>query len=212
MKITVDERIKHRIIGLLVITAIAVIILPAIINQSNYYVDEQSHNSVSIKEIRIEHKKISSRKPPRIQPAINSHIKLPSTIYPIVFLPKTMPQSLQTISAKAKIVAIPIVKSPVAVLKKAREKKQINRPQRTMKESYMVQLASFAQLRNALALIQQLQSKGYKASYTKIFVKDGALFKVTVGGVANRNEAYVLQQKLAKDVKLNGYIIQLGEK
>ena len=71
--------------------------------------------------------------------------------------------------------------------------------------AYVVQLASFIQQKNAELLVARLRSQGYQADYKKY----GDLYKVVVGGqLTQRNDAQMLQKKLAKNMQLSGFIIK----
>ena len=48
MKLAIDERTKHRLTGLVVIMAVAIIFVPAMLKKSNKHLEENIHISVQL--------------------------------------------------------------------------------------------------------------------------------------------------------------------
>ena len=71
-----------------------------------------------------------------------------------------------------------------------------------------MQLATFAQQSNAIALLAKLKSKGYNASYHKVIIKGGVFYKVVVGEAKQRDQAQQLQKQLAQAIQLNGFVVE----
>ena len=79
------------------------------------------------------------------------------------------------------------------------------------KNTYGVQLATFAVQNNAVALITKLKNKGYPASLDKVTGKNGVVYyKVVVGNARERQQAQVLLKQLAQTVQINGFVVSKG--
>jgi DedD protein len=102
--------------------------------------------------------------------------------------------------------------SPQLAIKHVDVKKEVQRliSKSAQKEAYAVQLASFAQQDNAKSLVSLLRKKGYRASYEKLDSKKGAIYKVLVGRVPQKDVAHTLQKELANNLQLKGFVVKTG--
>lgn len=225
MKFFIDERNKHRITGIIVILSIAAIFIPALMKKSNQRLEESMSISVrlpakpdmpavimksekdmikSVKVAKVDIPKISDT-PSSIQLVKAQQLSHPSNVPSVIPVVKS-----EKVMAKTDLV------SPT--IKAAREKVRILQENTLLakavtlsskREFYSVQLASFSQLNNAESLVGRLRQLGYKANYSKINTKQGgAFYKVTVGELNQKNDAEILQKKLASTIQLNGFVIK----
>lgn len=95
---------------------------------------------------------------------------------------------------------VPMLKKQVAVHKPVLTTKVI-------KSGYAVQLATFSQQKNALALLAKLKTKGYQGRFNTIAGKNGTLYKVVVGNVEEKTQAQKLQQQLVSSMQMQGFIV-----
>jgi DedD protein len=73
--------------------------------------------------------------------------------------------------------------------------------------AWAVQVGSFTQRANALKLRDKIRSGGY-ASYVEVVKTDkGLIYRVRVGPELNKSAAETLQQQLAKDMKVRGFVV-----
>lgn len=79
------------------------------------------------------------------------------------------------------------------------------------RNGYIVQLATFTQQHNARSLIAKLKTRGYVATYNRVKTHEGFVYRVLVGQVSKREQAQILQQKLADTLQLKGLIVATGE-
>ena len=209
MKFVMDERIKHRLTGVVVIVSIAVIFLPAMMKKSNQHFEESI--SVSLK---------LPAKPVPPQVAIpNKKIMFESVKVAHVVLPTRIDEPLPVFIAKAEPLSKPVAPavvnkaepSPKSVIAKMTPlKKMAVLTPVTSKEAYGIQLASFSQESNAAFLVGRLRKQGYVAKYNKLNTKQGSVYKVVVGQLQQKTEAVNLQKKLAMNMQLNGFVIKTG--
>ncbi len=218
MKLVLEERVKHRLIGVVVLLSIAGLFLPAIMKKSNPHFEERISLSVRL-PVKPNAPKVSITEEKTVFQAVKvAHVDIP-----------TMPQAKPTQIAKAESLSIksivpspPIIKTPPRVVNLASivrpAIKSASPPNKLAKaavialkkEGYAVQLASFSRQVNAESLVQRLRSKGYKASYNKTTNKQGAYYKVIVGELHGRDDALRIQKQLASNLQLNGFIIKTG--
>jgi DedD protein len=102
------------------------------------------------------------------------------------------------------------INKPLVVKTAQRVAKKVNSLSLNKKNVYAVQLASFAQLSNAQALVSRLQKKGYKANYVKAPSRQGSFYKVFVGYSPSKNEVIKLKTQLASAMQLNGFVVNTG--
>ncbi len=188
MNLTIDERTKHRLTGLVVIMAVAIIFIPAMLKKSNKHLEENIHIAVQL--------------PPK--PSLP---KVAVTEEKAVF---------ETI--KVSKVALPTTVEPVPISKIARVdnfnvkplqkiKKETLKPESA--KAYAVQLAVFNHQKNAKKLVTELRKQGYKARYLTINSDTGKPFyKVTVGQLDDRADATILKNKLIESTNLKAFIVK----
>lgn len=78
--------------------------------------------------------------------------------------------------------------------------------------NYGVQLASFVQQSNAIALVAKLKKQGYVANYFRFQApQSGAIYyKVVVGGLTGKEHAQKIQKQLAQALQLHGFVVAQG--
>lgn len=276
MKLVIDERVKHRLIGLLVILSLGAIFTPAIIKKSNQRFDNSLNVSVELpdkpllpkvaskeKKIMFEEVKLTKLElPAEVQPqdelniakakslskpvevALESEIPTlraekvtvePVTAIKEVDLALVNPplQSKNDVDLKAlaeinkpikevKVVKVaslakptapkakaPIISKPKIIASKNVASKASKNT--ASKSAYAVQLATFSKKANAHSLVSKLKTKGYKAKYNEVKTASGTMYKVIVGSLNRREEAQVLQKKLASSIQINGFIVTTGQ-
>ncbi|STX29083.1 Sporulation domain-containing protein [Legionella beliardensis] len=260
MKLVIDERLKHRLIGIAVIVSIGTIFAPALIKKSSHRFDEDMSITLPLKppapklampekervfqSMKVAHVEIpdvpAETKPlakavPKaesistlndlkttIVTATKEGIKpssqllvaeKPKSSKPITVITKpTQPNTVILASNKQK----PLPKQPDAMQPKNKLKEVILKTAPSPKTStiqgqkgahYAVQLGLFSQQNNAIALVNKLKSKGYAAAYTKVKGKKGIVYRVIVGQLNQKQQAVLLQQRLAKAIQMEGFIV-----
>ncbi|KTC98079.1 SPOR domain-containing protein [Legionella erythra] len=254
MKFIMDERVKHRLVGIAVILSVVAIFMPAIMKKSSQRFDDNVSMSVKLppkpalpkvsmpdekemfKTVKVAHVDIppidEEAKPestlakaePLSQmnkgPAIIAEeestknapaIAIANAKPEIAKAVKAQTQPARIAQAKKRVMAKPVSK-PAALqiaVKKAEPvaKRTLTTANAATRYGYAVQLATFSQQRNAMALIARLKSKGYQARFNKVVDNKGTVYKVIVGNLKERQQAQKLQQQLASAIQLNGFIV-----
>ncbi|QDP72786.1 SPOR domain-containing protein [Legionella israelensis] len=231
MKIEMDEKIKHRLIGLAVIISIAAIFAPAIIKKSSQRPDRNVTMNVKLppkplypnvvikseKELfqktKVAHVELApvpeESQLPQLTKAdvIEKNVSIERASTPVELAKKTSAIQNASIPVSKKVVESPDLKN-----KALAQKNNVSSPKkREAKGEYTVQLASFSKLSNAEHLLKHLESKGYLAKILRVKRKTGGFyFKVHVVGAGDKHEAEKLKQKLASTFQLNGFVIHTG--
>lgn len=224
MKLILDERAKHRIIGLAVFVSICAIFIPALMKKSS----ERFERNISLSIALPPEPVLPAVSPPNKSalfekvkvaqvtvPSVNSELK------PVSTLAKAKSLKPETPEVKIELAKVPDLKQPkvrpVALLKKValpktQKTNSLPLPQAKAKAFYSVQLAYFSRQKNAESLVHQLKAKGYQASYKKVMhKKDGVFYRVLVGAVPEKKQAVVLKDKLAQVVQLKGIVVNPRE-
>lgn len=224
MKVVIDERVKHRLTGVVVILSIAVIFLPAMMKKSNQHFEDSMTVSLALptkptppavaipnqtelfQSVKVAHVDIKAIP---TEPVATKTVSLstPISIPTIIETPQSSPVTPTAIVAE--------VSTPVkAVVKPVMERKKIATliapKAQTQKEGYAVQLASFTQKRNAEYLVSRLRHQGYTATYNVLNNKEGDVFKVIVGSLHQKEAAIHLQKQLAANMQLKGFVVKTG--
>ncbi len=234
MNFAIDERTKHRITGLVVIMAVAIIFVPAMLKKSNQRLEENIHLSVqlppkptvpkvAVTEERAVFETVRVEKMPFPAPVDSAPASQVARIENLTSKPSVEPIAdiaINTINTPEEKVAIKTPRadktsasnakpaSPVFV--KAQKPTSFHPkpvlPQPT--EAYTIQLAAFSVEQNAEKLVARLREQGYKAQYQTVASDAGLSYKVTVGQLDDRADARLLKQKLNKSTQLEGFIVK----
>lgn len=186
MKKALDERLKHRLIGMIVILSLMILFLPPMMKQSTHHFDELTSYRVPKKppmpKISVLNKKEMFKK-----------VKVASVSIPRPAKVKTHLSPAQYLSHEP-----------------ATQTAHINIEPKTLQsdEVFTIQLATFSREANAQALVRKLRAKGFAATAQLINHQQGGFYQVIVGQLKHREQAIDLQKKLVNNTQLNGLIIK----
>lgn len=217
-----DEKIKHRVVGLAVLLSIAIVVLPAMIKKSNQRLDEKMNLSIQVPP-KPAFPEVAAVRPKILFESVKvAHVVIPK---PSVVENKDSLKIARADSLSGKTMATRslIQKAPVlakkAVMTNTKKSQQLaistkSIPSKALVSKiieqksgvFSVQVASFSQQVNALTLVQQLNKKGFKASYDR----QGSLYRVLVGQPAQLEQAKNLQRKLVSETQMTGFIVKVG--
>lgn len=218
MKFMMDERVKHRLTGLVVVVSIAVIFLPVMMKKSNQHFEENV--SVSLKlptkptppKVAMPTKSVMFESVKVAHVDLSTGVNAPQQLVIAKAEPISMPSSelAKREPALKSVITAAVLPKKVTVVAPALAPKKEVAAVISAQGKYAVQLASFSQQSNAQSLVNRLRKEGYVATYNKSGSKNGQVFKVVVGQVNQKLEAASLQKKLASNMQLNGFVIQTG--
>lgn len=175
-----DKGLKQRMVGALVLVALAVIFLPMLFSRP----DEQ-------RQVVVDAPVMPS------MPAMPEHSVVPVEVPE----PEPIPEPPQPPQAEAEPMAEPVVTAPP----QAEPAKPVSHlDANSLPVSWSVQLASLSSRERAIELQQRLRAQGYNAYVRSV---DG-MNRVFVGPVIERAEANRLRDQLNRQQKLNGFIVR----
>ncbi|MDF1683192.1 MAG: SPOR domain-containing protein [Legionellaceae bacterium] len=230
MNISIDERTKHRLTGLVVILAVAIIFVPAMVKKSNQRLEENIHLSIQLPPKPSEPKIAVADKQAVFETVKIAEVTLPVTKKPVHVSQIARAEGLQLKTPEKKhvpvlnkpVVAKTKIKQPMATIKPKPVKlvqtppKPVVTPvnlaklEKDMTQAYAVQLASFSSQDNAEKLVYHLRDHGYKAQYHASTQGNNALYKVIVGQLDDRDDAHALKEKLSESLQLHGFVVKRG--
>jgi len=187
-----EGRLKQRLLGAVVLVALAVIFIPMLLSGGREMkmpvygsnVPERPADITSIKHIDSE--------------TLNKPAPTPVN-------PKRIP--IDHGLPEPEIVKEESKKSIVETIKDVTSTKDIIKP--TIKETvWAVQVGSFSKRENALALKDKLQKHKMAAFVERLMNGSKPVYRVRVGPVLNHEQAEKLQQELLKDHKLKGLVVK----
>lgn len=199
-----DRRLKQRIVGALVLVALAVIFLPMLLTRH----DEQ-------REIQVNAPPMPSAPAvvePQPQPV---EVPEPPAVVQGVEQPEVSggePVVVEDASAPAQSRSLPPPIAPVPSVGQAPAQPTTARPVEPtsgldaagLPVSWSIQLASLSSRANAEALVQRLRSSGYNGYMRSV---DG-MNRVFVGPVVDRAEATRMRDQLKRQLQLNGFLVR----
>jgi DedD protein len=198
-----DQMLKQRLIGAIVIIALAVIFIPMILEGPD---DELSPRTQDMPP------------PPTIDYQTEVELAVPeeatvpaesladtSTEQEVSAIPEPpMPQP-EAVTIEAEV---PVKQSEPAVVKQPLAKTPPGTATSVTQGGWILQVGSFSQQANALALRDRLKKSGYQASVKEVKGGGGTIHRVLVGPVSDRPAAEKLRDKLASEQKLAAMVLE----
>ncbi len=188
-----ENKVKQRIVGGVVLLALAVIFIPMVLDFRKDY--DQVINGTNIppkpKDFRIETFELNETpqiKVPRLAPEDSVEEKLQQ--HPLV------QQKRATDAAAPKVVA----PKPVVAEKSRPSAKPLG-------EGWTVQVGSFGSEKNAQGLRNKIRQRGFSAFVDSVHVKGKLSHRVRVGPEADKGKANTLKKVLQKEMGLKGLVI-----
>lgn len=184
-------RLKQRLVGAVVLVALAVIFIPVFLSggrdmEMPVFGSNVPERSAEIRNI----KHIDIKEMQKTQ----SHPVNPKKIPIAKGLPE--PEVVKTPSPS-------IIESIKNVSRLKEEKKPVMK-----KNVWAVQVGSFKNRTNALALKEKIRKKKLHAFVDRVMKKNTAVYRVRVGPQTSREKAEVVKLTLKKEMKLSGLVVK----
>lgn len=190
-----ENKFKQRVVGGLVLLALAVIFIPMVLDFRKDY--DQVINGTNIppkpKEMRVETFELNQTpqaKVPRL--AVGESVEETLANHPLV------QQKRAADAVAAKVLPPPPVKA-VAAVKPVSES--------LSREGWTVQVGSFGNEKNARGLRDKIRKNGFTAFVDSVNVKGKLSHRVRVGPAADKEKANTLKKRLQKEMGLKGLVI-----
>lgn len=231
MKLTIDERLKHRLVGIAVLVSIAAIFVPAIMKKSNQRFDKSTiaiklppkpslpqvtvpTEANAFRQVKVAHVEIPAIKDE--EPLVSSLAKA-EPLKQINNVTSLEEDTSVKLAEKALVQKSTKTESFVEA-ERSSSKKPVVTAAKKMAPSlaktktphlsrYSVQLATFTNEKNATLLVSKLKNKGYHAFSNKITTSNGTVYKVLVGQENKRQNAQQLLQQIATAMQMKGFIV-----
>lgn len=188
-----DLPVKQRLVGAIVLVAIAVAFVPAILDGPEPESDrrttalelpvpEQSPNKAPerrVQTVRLEPREEDQVDEPPDRPSTAARAASVPTRSPTTSLPKQAPPKKSTPASGS---GSGTASEPA---------------QRVASDAWYVQLGSFGELGNAQRLARDAKADGFEAQISTVVAQGQTMHRVRVGPVATREEAETLRQSLA---------------
>lgn len=187
-----DNRIKQRIIGAIVLVSLGVIFIPMILSGRGEQSMPLFGSPIPPKPDNIENIKVlefeNTPKPPEPRTEIRTPVDKFSNEddKPIIAPVKPAPKE-------------EVKKETVAVKPVTKESKPL--------KAWVVQVGSFSNRKNALALKEKLVKKGFRAFVERIIQHDKTSYRVRVGPEVRRENAEKLQKQIAQKMNIKGLVM-----
>jgi len=195
-----NQQLKQRIIGAIVLISLAIIFIPALL--------DGSHKNVS---------PLKERQTPQKPNFYFEEIKLPASVEPGAAPSRIVDSSKDIAPPKQATKPAKSTAKKVAKVKSDKVSPKIEKPPVTSAKSdvtspapsvWVVQIVSLTNSKRALELRDKLKKQTFPA-FVEELTKDGKKFyRVRVGPELTRGEAEVLQQKIKKKMKLDGRVMR----
>ena len=206
-----ESQLKQRIVGAIVLVALAVIFIPMFLTGRS---DETGAalgtnippQPIEQKEIRVlQLDKLPG--PPAQDPAERSLVDKDIPAPPPV-VPGTQPATHAAPPSPANAtVTTPGKPTAKVETAKAESPAQLESTATEAPKAWAVQVGSFSKQANALALRDKLRAKHYPAFVDAVANGGSRVFRVRVGPAVRRENAEELQKRIEKDLKLKGIVV-----
>jgi len=199
-----ESDFKQRMIGAIVLIALGVIFIPILLNG-----EADDGMPLFGSNIPERHKSTTDMKPinlgSNISPPENNAIE---TIVVDKLSPKIVKPAKAIVVSKEKnnlSQAKPTVKPEIK--KQAKEKKGLK--EKTLKTTaWVIQVGSFSNKKNALALQNKLRKKKFRAFVEAVKKQAVLSYRVRVGPEVRKKNAESIQKRLKKEMRINGIVMK----
>lgn len=197
-----DQTLKQRLVGALVLLSAAVIFLPLILDGRD---NEESYSDIQIPDEPVVKLDVSE---PTLDVSHFEEVKekveaeraaLAPTEEELDEVVEEVPQPKPAKQA---------VKETVAKIKQESAKKPKPQGVERLSDAFTIQLAAFSSKENANKLHKKLIDKQYKAYVQKGTSKGKTLYRVFVGPEIRENRAVIIANALEKEFKLKGMVVR----
>ncbi|MEJ2685681.1 MAG: SPOR domain-containing protein [Gammaproteobacteria bacterium] len=197
----VEERVKQRLVGAIVLVALAVIFIPMILQGPD---DGSGSGSSLPPPPKVVQQPLPSVPPPATVPARPAEgTALGGS--PDKHGASTPPASEASQQPRARPETST---APTAAPSAATGHQQGgNHAGDQALTAWVVQVGSFSQQDNATSLRDKLRTKGFKAFVQQASTSEGAVYRVEVGPILKRADADALRDKLQTQMQLKGLVV-----
>ena len=191
-----DFNPKHRIVGAIVLVALAVIFLPMLLKDDMPTVSDVPVPEVPTPDTRVVVTPVTPTTP-EAPPSEQVVKTIPSLVAPPIAPIRPTPPGAEP-AAPAPAPA-PVSETPAKPVKAPE-------PAVVVKKGWIVQLGVFSQTDNATRMKDDLKRHGYSATFDKISLDKGQGVRVRVGPYPSESEARSALARIQKDTGIKGVV------
>lgn len=205
------SRFKQRLVGALVLIALAAIVIPLMLDFRKDYGHVIKGTNIPPKPDDFRVEVVPIKPPPELQDqqaemTADEETQQESSSGPAA----TTAGPAVTTTKKVPAAEKPALKEPPAAAVKTPEtvKQETARQGQaaTEEQAWIIQLGSFSSAENAGDLRRRLQAKGYKSFIDEVSVDGKSIHRVRIGPLENKAEAEAVRDKVAIDMKLDARV------
>ncbi len=213
-----ENRLKQRLVGAVVLVSLAVIFIPMLLSGRGGYerlitssnIPPEPEAGRRVIEIPLQEVPPRPEKKPVTTVVVDEYTKeLPENFKP------ASPQTKQSddLPVSGETPAPPPPETPPSVKQPAKKPpSEMPKDAGARPQAWVVQLGSFSERANAMALRDRIRNKRYPAYVEAVATEQGTIYRVRVGPERTRAKAEALQAKLRKEFNLNGMVFPHKEK
>ncbi|MGB5261345.1 MAG: SPOR domain-containing protein [Gammaproteobacteria bacterium] len=188
-----DQQLKQRLTGAVVLVSLAVIFIPVILEGPR---DQWTPRERTIPE------------PPGLDYRAPTDLPVPA---PVTATRTVKPDDVSDVETRKPVPPVSAPPTPKPVVQAQASSPPASVPgEQALADGWYVQVGSFSQTENAGRLRDRLRDAGMDAHLHAIKMEKGASYRVLIGPSPTRPQAEKLQQKLATTEKLKGIVIAIG--
>ncbi len=200
-----ENKIKQRVVGGLVLLALAVIFIPMVLDFRKDYDQVISGTNIppKPKDFRVE--TFELHETPQVKvPQLNVEGSVEETLQQHKLVQQK--RAADAVAPKVAVTSPPKQSAPVkpAPVKPTPVKPA---PVKSLREGWTVQVGSFDSEKNARGLRDKVRKRGYAAFVDTVNLKGKKSHRVRVGPVADKGKAGTMQKRLQKEMALKGLVI-----
>jgi DedD protein len=218
-----DQMLKQRLIGAIVIISLAVIFIPMILEGPNDKlsprsqdmpppprIDYQAEVKLPVPAESAETPESPAPGPTVTETPASSTPESPAEQpEPATEPPETATEPPETATKQTQ--AVETAKTPTRTASKPSAPQAPSRPAAVPALSagdWIVQVGSFSQQPNAISLRDRLKKSGYEVNVQDAKGAGGPVYRVLIGPVTDRGAAEKLRDKLAREQRIKGMVLQ----
>jgi len=200
----VEERVKQRLVGAIVLVALAVIFIPMILQGPD---DGSGSGSALPPPPKVVQQSLPSVQPPSTVPAAPAEgeaLGKPQEEGGASTAPPAEAGHEPPSPAHAETPPAP---PRPAAASASKDQQSSDAGDGQALAAWVVQVGSFSRQDNATSLRDKLRTKGFKAFVQQARTSEGAVFRVEVGPILKRADADAMRDKLQAQMQLKGLVV-----
>ncbi len=192
-----EHRFKQRIVGAIVLVALAVIFIPMLLSGKRDDVFSDFEQVIPPKPDALKNIKVLELENPIPPPALRDEVVSPVD----ETTPEAPPASKKPAKAEVKAPTEPPSATPAST---PAVKKPAKKP---AAQAWAVQVGSFSKRNNAMRLRDKLRKAGYRAYVEKVSTAKGVVYRVRVGPEIRRSKAESRRKAILEKFNLKGIVV-----